>query len=84
MSQMTLIFTYNGTYMTIQCKGNDTLKSVFDRYCMKAGFQKNDPTFYYNEQKIFGDYKTIIEHGIPDKAVFNVVLSKYVSGAKIN
>ena len=72
--QMTLGFKYNCRFLNIQCKGNDTLNSVFDRYCIKAQIPKNDLIFVYNKQRIIGDNRTIIEHGIPDKAVFYVIL----------
>ena len=86
MSQMTLSFKYSDSLLTIQCRGNDTLNSVFNRYCVKAGFQQKNPVFYFNGKRIVGDdkNKTIVEYGIPNMGVFEVVLTDYVIGAKIN
>ena len=86
MSQMTLGFKYDGTLMNIQCKGNDTLNSVFNRYCVKAGLQQKNPVFYFNGKKIVGEdkNKAIVEYGVPNLGVFDVVLTDYVIGAKIN
>ena len=80
---MTLGFKYEGILLNVQCKGNDTLKSVFEKYCTKA--QKNNPTFYFNGKKIIGDdqNKTLVQYGVPNFGVFDVVFSDYVIGAKI-
>ena len=81
MSNMTLSFNKNGELVVIQCTSNDTLNKIFDRYCIKAGVNRNEPTFYYNSRKITGDDRPLREHNIVDRGVFDVVLSQYVVGA---
>ena len=81
MSNMTVSFNYSGNIIAIQCNSNDTLNQIFQRYCTKAAINRNDPTFYYNSQKIEGDDRTLNEHGIVNRGVFDVVISKYVVGA---
>ena len=57
---------------------------MFDRYCSKSEKPKNDLAFYYNGQRIIGDNRTIIEHGFQNLAVFDVVYTKHIYGAKNN
>ena len=79
--QITLGFRYYGTFMAIQCKSNDTLNSVFDRYCSKSEKPKNDLAFYINGQRIIGDNRTIIEHDFQNLCVFDVCLHHILIGA---
>ena len=81
MSNMTVSFNKGGELIVIQCTSNDTLNKIFDRYCLKAGLNRNEPTFYYNSQQIEGDNNTLEQHKIANRGVFDVVLSKYVVGA---
>ena len=79
--QITLGFRYYGTFMAIQCKSNDTLNSVFDRYCMKALIPRNGLAFCYKGQRIIGDNRTIIEHDFQNLCVFDVCLHHILTGA---
>ena len=76
MSNMTLSFNKNGELVVIQCTSNDTLRKIFDRYCIKAGVNRNEATFYYNSQKMIEDDRTLQEHNIVHRGVFDVVMSK--------
>ena len=81
MSNMTVSFSHNGDIIVIQCNSNDKLNQIFQRYCTKAAINRTDPTFYYNSKKIEGDDRTLSEHGIVNRGIFDVVISKYVVGA---
>ena len=81
MSNMTLVFNYQGKPLLIQCQENETLDQVFNRYCIKAGLNRNDIKFYTNSKEIKGDNSSLKSNGIYNRHNFDVVASKYVIGA---
>ena len=83
MSQLTLVFFYEGKSITIQCQEDEKIDDVFNRYCIKAGLSTDDTKFFYNSREVKRCGKTLFALGIANRGQFNVVLSKYVVGAGI-
>ena len=52
MSNLSVIFNYQGNKMTMQCQGQDVVDSVFDKFCQKAKIDINDVAFYYNSNVV--------------------------------
>ena len=44
----TINFTYNNKNTIIQCKDEDNIKEIFERFCMKAGLDINSVYFLYD------------------------------------
>ena len=44
----TIIFTYNNKNTIIQCKDEDNIKEIFERFCTKAGLDINSVYFLYD------------------------------------
>ena len=50
------IFNYNGTKMNIQCKLNDKMKDIFQKYKLKTNIN-NDVFYLYNGTKVNEELK---------------------------
>ena len=81
MSNLSVIFNYQGNKMTMQCQGQDVVDSVFDKFCQKAKIDINDVAFYYNSNVVKKSGKTLDALGVKNLFAFDVVREKYVSGA---
>ena len=80
---LTLIFVYEKKTMTIQCQEDEKIDNVFNRFCIKAGLNPKDPVFYFNSKELKKCGKSLFALGIGNRATFNVVIPKYVTGAGI-
>jgi len=47
-----VIFAYNGHSIGIQAQLNEILKSIIDRFCLKANAKKEQIYFLYNGEKL--------------------------------
>ena len=81
MSNLTLIFTYQGKPLTLQCTPAETLNQVFQRYCTKAELKLDDVKFYMNSKELRKCDKTLAALGISNRTNLDVILAKYVIGA---
>ena len=81
MSQINAVFNYQGKPITVQCSSNDSLNHVFDRFCVKAGLERSEPTFYYQSKKVERSDDKLGKLNINNHPVFDVVLAQYVVGA---
>ncbi len=81
MSNLMVIFTYEGNPLTMQCKSDDVVDNVFQKYCQKAKLNIEDVKFYYNSSQVFQCGKTLAALGVKNLFGFNVVREKYVNGA---
>ena len=81
MSNLTLIFNYQGKPLTLQCKESETLNNVFQRYCTKADLQLDDVKFYMNSKELRKCDKTLAALGLANRTTLDVILAKYVVGA---
>ena len=81
MSQLSIIFEFQGKNISIQCLESDKIDDIFNKYCQKAGLDINDVTFYYNSREVKRSGKTLFALGIVNYGKFNVVQSKYLLGA---
>ena len=81
MSQITAVFNFQGKPITVQCSYNDSINSIFARFCTKAGLERSEPTFYYNSRKLERSDNNIGKLNIGERPSFDVVLAQYVIGA---
>ena len=81
MSNLSVIFNYEGNAITMQCQSNEVVDNVFQRFCGKAKININDVKFYYNGSEVKLSGKTLEALGVKNFFNFNVVKEKYVSGA---
>ena len=81
MSNLSLIFNYQGKPLTLQCTQNETLNQVFKRYCIKAELNIDDVKFYMNSKELKGCEKTLAALGLGNRTNLDVILAKYVIGA---
>jgi hypothetical protein len=81
MADLMVIFTYQGNPLTMQCKSNEIVDNVFQRYCQKARLNIDDVKFYYNSSQVYQSGKTLEALGVKNLFGFNVVREKYVNGA---
>ena len=81
MSQLNLIFNYQGKSLTLQCTPNETLNQIYKKYCIKADLNEKDIKFYKNGKELKGCEKTLSALGIKSFTTIDVTLAKYVIGA---
>ena len=81
MSQMTVVFNYEGNSTVMQCLESDKIDDLLNRYCVKASLNPNDAKFYYNSKEVRKCGKTLYALGISNRGTFNVVSSAYLIGA---
>ncbi len=81
MSNLSVIFNYEGNPITMQCQGQEVVDNVFQRFCAKARINIDDVKFYYNSTEVKQSGKTLDALGVKNLFNFNVVKEKYVSGA---
>ena len=79
--RMNLFFNFQGTVISVQCCDNDSLRSVFNKYCTKAEIKLEDAKFYHNGKEVAPCDKTLFALQLSDRSTFNVVLARYVIGA---
>ena len=83
MSDLNLVFKYQGNSITMQCKETDIISDVFARYCFKAGLDINEVKFYANTVEVPSSNKTLFALGINNKMyhTFDVTRATGVVGA---
>ena len=81
MSNLSVIFNYEGNAVTMQCQSNEVVDNVFQRFCGKAKININDVKFYYNSSEVKLSGKTLEALGVKNLFKFDVVKEKYVNGA---
>ena len=81
MSNLTIIFNYQGKPLTLQCTEAETLNNVFQRYCTKADLKFDDVKFYMNSKELRKCDKTLAALGLANRTTLDVILAKYVVGA---
>ena len=80
MSNISVVFNYQGNQLTVQCKTDEVIEDVFKRFCIKAHVDINNVKFYYDSAEINLFGKTLEALGVKNLINFNVV-SKTVIGA---
>ena len=81
MSNLSLVFTFQGNNVVIQCQESDKIEEVFNKYCFKAGLEPNDLKFYYNGKEVRRCGKTLFALGISKNGKFDVVSTTHLLGA---
>ncbi len=81
MSNLSLVFTFQGNNIVIQCQESDKIEDVFNKYCFKAGLQPNDLKFYFNSKEVKRCGKTLYALGISKNGKFDVVSTTHLLGA---
>ena len=80
MSNINLLFVYQGKNLSMQCQESDKLNDVFQRFATKMERNVNDLAFYYNAKEVPSCDKTLFNLQIKSFQTFNVV-EKNVIGA---
>ena len=81
MSNLTILFNYQGNRWTMQCKDTDKLNEVFQRFCGKVGANNKDMKFYANSSEIIPCDKTLFALNIKNMFLFDVNNAKTIVGA---
>ena len=81
MSNLTIIFNFQGKSLTLQCTPSETLNEIFKRYCIKADLNLNDVKFYKNGKELRGCEKTLSALDLKNYDTIDVTMAKYVIGA---
>ena len=81
MDNLTIMFSFGGNKISLQCQKNEKIEEVFKRFCAKAQLNYNDVKFYCNskEFKVWG--KTLEQLGLTNFFTFDVVNDKTLRGA---
>ncbi len=81
MDNLTIMFSFGGNKISLQCQKNEKIEEVFKRFCAKAQLNYNDVKFYYNstEFKVWG--KTLEQLNLANFFTFEVVNDKTLRGA---
>ena len=80
MSNLTLIFNYEGNKISMQCNSNEKLNDVYNRFCSKVGQNMSNCAFYFNAKIVPPCNKTLENLQIKNFNAFSVV-SNTVTGA---
>ena len=80
MSNINLLFLYQGKNLSMQCQESDKLNDVFQRFATKVQRNVNDLQFYYNAKEVPSCDKTLFNLQIKSYQTFNVV-DKTIIGA---
>ncbi len=78
MSNITLIFSYAGNNLSLQCQSNETLEAVYRRFCTKVDRNIGDFKFYYNSMEVPPCNKTLSNLNLQNFNQFNVVENNVV------
>ena len=81
MSNISVVFNYEGNSITLQCKTTEVVDDVFRRFCFKSGTNINEVKFYYNSSEVKQSGKTLEALGVKNFFNFNVVKASIVVGA---
>ena len=70
------IFNYNGINSIIQCKKNDKIKNICDKFCMKIQKDINELVFIYGGEllKLELDFNQVINQIDKDKNKINILV----------
>ena len=80
MSNLNLIFSFQGNNLTMQCKDSDKLKDVFEKFATKVERNVSDLDFYFNSIRLVPCDKTLFNLQIKPFSNINAV-DKHVVGA---
>ncbi len=80
-NNLTIIFSFGGNKLSMQCQRSEKIEDVFQRFCVKAQVNINDVKFYYNstEFKVWG--KTLEQLNLQNFLTIEVVMDKNLRGA---
>ena len=77
----TIIFHFGPQRIVVQCKKNDLIDDVLNKFCQKALVNQKDVTFYLDAKEFIYRGKTLEQLDIKNFKEFNVVSDKIVIGA---
>ncbi len=80
MSNLTIIFQYQGNNISVQCKSNEVLSDLYKRFGNKVGRNPNELKFYFNSVEVPPCNKTLENLNLQNFYTFNVVENN-VTGA---
>ena len=80
MSNINLIFNYQGNNLSMQCQDSEKLKDVFQRFASKVQKNVNDLDFYFNSIQLIPCDKTLFNLQLRTFSTITAV-DKYVTGA---
>ena len=82
MTNLALVFNFEGNKLTLQCKDTEVIGDVFNKFCTKASLDPNEVKFYFNSFEIKKDCgKTVRALNLKTLTTFDVVRAKIVIGA---
>ena len=80
MSNINLIFNFEGNNLSMQCQESDKLKDVFQKFATKVQRDVNDLVFYFNSVQLVAYDKTLFNLQLKPFSTINAV-DKHVLGA---
>ena len=81
MSDLNIIFVYQGNSVPVQCKSSDKLKDIYIKFCNKVQKSPNDLKFYLNSREVPSCEKNLEQLGVRNYCQFDAVFESNVTGA---
>ena len=78
MSNLNLVFNFQGNSITMQCNSSEKLIDVYTRLCSKIGKNLSDCSFYRNAKEVPPCNKTLENLQITNFNSFVVVLKNII------
>ena len=81
MSDLNIIFNFQGNSVPVQCKSSDKLKDIYIKFCNKVQKNPKDIKFYLNSREVPSCEKNLEQLGVGNYYQFNAVFESNVLGA---
>lgn len=72
IENLIVIFKINESSISVQCKSNDKISSIIDKFCCKTNYKKEDFKFIFNGKEITHMNRTVKEFNISNNCTIFV------------